>query len=235
MNGATEQPSSRRSLSLLSWKPLARYPWAAATIAASRIEAMNRSAAILAAFGLRSACRPETAVAVPTVPRGKRAGRPRAGSWAERIAKPILRWTALAVLLAAFSEPSATTAEIKIYINTDLEGASGVFKFEQTREVDTPLNREAREYFMGNLAAVVRGCATAGPLRLWSMKGPSGPWRPAHDANPTNSPRRSRPRNSTSFLGRELRHPMGLRWWASVWSARAPTTAREGACAPHLN
>lgn len=50
----------------------------------------------------------------------------------------------------------------KIYINTDLEGISGVYKFDQTRFKDTPLNIQACEYFMGDLEAVIRGLHDAG-------------------------------------------------------------------------
>lgn len=57
-------------------------------------------------------------------------------------------------------------APLKIYVNTDLEGASGVYKFEQTREVGTPANREAMEYFMGDLAAVVRGLRAGGATEI---------------------------------------------------------------------
>jgi D-amino peptidase len=70
---------------------------------------------------------------------------------------------ALGLTLAAAS-PAA--AQLKIYVNTDLEGASGVYKFTQTREVDTPLNIQAREYFMGDVAAVVRGLRDAGVAEI---------------------------------------------------------------------
>ena len=75
-------------------------------------------------------------------------------------------WLLLLVLLAIFAQVSAAVAQIKIYVNTDLEGASGVYKFAQTREPDTPLNREAREYFMGDLAAVVRGLRDGGATEI---------------------------------------------------------------------
>jgi len=68
----------------------------------------------------------------------------------------------LVAWLALVTAWNAHAAQIKIYINTDLEGASGVYKFAQTREVDTPLNLQAREYFMGDLAAVVRGLRDGG-------------------------------------------------------------------------
>jgi len=61
---------------------------------------------------------------------------------------------------------SPVNAQIKIYIETDLEGVSGVYKFAQTREKDTPLNIQACEYFMGDLAAVVRGLRDAGATEI---------------------------------------------------------------------
>jgi D-amino peptidase len=81
-------------------------------------------------------------------------------------AKQIVERLSVTVLLAVLAEANPAAAQMKIYINTDLEGASGVFKFEQTREVDTPLNREAREYFMGDLAAVVRGLRDGGATEI---------------------------------------------------------------------
>lgn len=59
----------------------------------------------------------------------------------------------------------------RIYICTDLEGASGVYKFTQTRERETPLAVEAREYFMGDLAAVVRGLRDAGASEILVLDG----------------------------------------------------------------
>ncbi|MCE5345155.1 MAG: M55 family metallopeptidase [Bacteroidales bacterium] len=61
---------------------------------------------------------------------------------------------------------SSVTAQIKIYVETDLEGVSGVYKFTQTREKDTPLNIQACEYFMGDLAAVVRGLRDGGATEI---------------------------------------------------------------------
>lgn len=68
-----------------------------------------------------------------------------------------------------FSDP--LSAQIKIYINTDLEGISGVFKFDQTREKDTPLNIQACEYFMGDLAAVIRGLRDGGATEIVILDG----------------------------------------------------------------
>lgn len=61
--------------------------------------------------------------------------------------------------------------QIKIYINTDLEGISGVFKFAQTREKDTPLNIQACEYFMGDLEAVIRGLRDGGATEIVVLDG----------------------------------------------------------------
>lgn len=62
-------------------------------------------------------------------------------------------------------------SQIRIYVNTDLEGISGVFKFDQTREKDTPLNLQACEYFMGDLAAVIRGLKDGGATEIVVLDG----------------------------------------------------------------
>lgn len=56
-----------------------------------------------------------------------------------------------AVLLAAAAYAAEPTG-LKIYINTDLEGASGVYEFAQTLERGTPLNQQACEYLMEDQA-----------------------------------------------------------------------------------
>ena len=60
----------------------------------------------------------------------------------------------------------AATPPVKIYVETDLEGASGVFQFSQCRN-DTPAtaqgwSRKAMEFLMGDIAAVVRGLRDGG-------------------------------------------------------------------------
>jgi D-amino peptidase len=67
--------------------------------------------------------------------------------------------------------PGTISAQIKIYVNTDLEGISGVFNFAQTREKDSPLNIQAREYFMGDIAAVVRGLKDGGATEIVVLDG----------------------------------------------------------------
>jgi D-amino peptidase len=64
------------------------------------------------------------------------------------------------LVLACFI-PQLTAAPLRIYIVTDLEGASGVYKFAQTREPGHPLGETAKEYLMGDIAAVVRGLRAA--------------------------------------------------------------------------
>jgi D-amino peptidase len=86
-------------------------------------------------------------------------------------AKLWFRWLSLAVLLAVLAAPNPAAAQLKIYIDTDLEGASGVYKFTQTRETDTPLARESREYYMGDMAAVVRGLREAGGTEIFANDG----------------------------------------------------------------
>lgn len=63
------------------------------------------------------------------------------------------------------------SAQLKIYVNTDLEGISGVFKFDQTRQKDTPLNIQACEYFMGDLAAVIKGLRDGGATDVIILDG----------------------------------------------------------------
>ena len=57
--------------------------------------------------------------------------------------------------------PALAAKPLRIYIVTDLEGASGVYKFTQTREPGHPLGEKAKEYLMGDIAAVVRGLRAA--------------------------------------------------------------------------
>jgi D-amino peptidase len=77
----------------------------------------------------------------------------------------------LAAVLAVFTGPTLAAAQKKIYIVTDLEGISGVYKFTQTRETDTALARQAREYFMGDVAAVVRGLRAGGATEILVLDG----------------------------------------------------------------
>ncbi len=77
----------------------------------------------------------------------------------------------LPVLLAGLVPLNPAAAEKKIYVVTDLEGISGVFQFAQTRETDTPLARAAREYFMADVAAVVRGLRDGGATEVLVLDG----------------------------------------------------------------
>jgi D-amino peptidase len=83
----------------------------------------------------------------------------------------LFRGVFLAAILAAFAGVGAASDQLKIYIETDLEGASGVFQFAQTREPGSPLNQRAREYFMGDLAAVIRGLRDAGVGEILVLDG----------------------------------------------------------------
>jgi D-amino peptidase len=75
------------------------------------------------------------------------------------------------LFLIIFTGFDSLTAQIKIFIETDLEGVSGVYKFSQTREKDTPLNIQACEYFMGDLAAVIRGLRDGGAKEIVVIDG----------------------------------------------------------------
>jgi D-amino peptidase len=77
----------------------------------------------------------------------------------------------LLALIAGCATPYRGAAGPKIYILTDLEGASGVYRFAQTRDPETELTEQAREYFMGDLAAVVRGLRDAGASEILVLDG----------------------------------------------------------------
>jgi len=82
-----------------------------------------------------------------------------------------LGWLLIPVLVIAAAGVAAAAKPLKIYISTDLEGISGVFQFAQTRVPHTPLNDKAREYFMGDLAAVIRGLRDAGAAEILVLDG----------------------------------------------------------------
>lgn len=77
----------------------------------------------------------------------------------------------LVVFVSFLLSTELAVAQLKIYINTDLEGISGVYKFDQTRQKDTPLNIKACEYFMDDLAAVIHGLRDAGVTEIVVLDG----------------------------------------------------------------
>lgn len=74
----------------------------------------------------------------------------------------------LLVLAGCTARPA--TKPLRIYIMTDLEGASGVYQFAQTRE-SGPLNDKAKEYLMGDITAVVRGLRAGGATDIVILDG----------------------------------------------------------------
>jgi D-amino peptidase len=66
---------------------------------------------------------------------------------------------------------SASAAELRIYIMTDLEGASGVYQFAQTRDPDPVLGAKAKEYLMEDLRYVVRGLRAGGATDILIIDG----------------------------------------------------------------
>ena len=72
----------------------------------------------------------------------------------------------LGVLTILLITAGLTSAQKKIYIITDLEGISGVYKFDQAWVKGTPLNLEACEYFMKDVAAVVKGLRDGGATEV---------------------------------------------------------------------
>ena len=79
--------------------------------------------------------------------------------------RSLLFWlSGILSMLLIFS--NSVVAQKKIYIITDLEGISGVYKFDQAWVKDTPLNLKACEYFMGDVAAVVKGLRDGGATEV---------------------------------------------------------------------
>jgi D-amino peptidase len=54
----------------------------------------------------------------------------------------------------------------QIYVSTDLEGVSGVWRFAQTRDRTSAFYTQAVEYMMGDIAALVRGLREAGASQI---------------------------------------------------------------------
>jgi D-amino peptidase len=79
----------------------------------------------------------------------------------------------LKALLLVFTCFAATLSAkpLRIYIVTDLEGASGVYKFTQTREPGNPLGEKAKEYLMGDIAVVVKGLRSANVFDIVILDG----------------------------------------------------------------
>ncbi len=75
------------------------------------------------------------------------------------------------LLVLACFVPSLAAKPLRIYIVTDLEGASGVYKFAQTREPGNPLGEKAKEYLMGDIEAVVRGLRSANVFDIVILDG----------------------------------------------------------------
>ena len=93
--------------------------------------------------------------------------RPRTTLLPRRVSVHVAAW--LFVLACCVPSPAGT--RLRIYIVTDLEGASGVYKFAQTREPGNPLGEPAKEYLMGDIAAVVRGLRAGGATDIVVLDG----------------------------------------------------------------
>jgi D-amino peptidase len=78
---------------------------------------------------------------------------------------------ASAFIVSSLLVCAARAAECRIYIMTDLEGASGVYRFAQTRDPDPELGAKAKEYLMADIAAVVRGLRKGGATDILVVDG----------------------------------------------------------------
>ena len=87
--------------------------------------------------------------------------------------KPRTRSIHLACWLLAVAcfTPRLAAAQLRIYVVTDLEGATGVYQVAQTREPGNPLGEKAKEYLMGDIAAVVRGLRDAHATEIVVLDG----------------------------------------------------------------
>lgn len=86
-------------------------------------------------------------------------------------AKPKTIFLKSLIFVAILFSFSVSSAQLKIYVNTDLEGISGVFNFTQTREKGSPENLLACEYFMDDLAAVIQGLRDGGATEVVVLDG----------------------------------------------------------------
>ena len=76
------------------------------------------------------------------------------------------------IILTVFMSFSVSCfAQRKIYIVTDMEGISGVFRWKQCNTKDSPLYDQVCEYFMGDLSAVVRGLKECGATEIIVLDG----------------------------------------------------------------
>lgn len=98
------------------------------------------------------------------------------------------------MLLSVVMSINPAVAQKKIYIFTDLEGVSGVYKFAQTREKDTPLNIQACEYFMDDLSQVIRGLRDGGATEILVVDGHGSQCVIPHEMEPGAKYLTGRPR-----------------------------------------
>jgi D-amino peptidase len=85
-------------------------------------------------------------------------------------AKPAI--TKIIMVIVMILAPVITANAQKIYIVTDLEGASGVYKPEQAWiNIGSPLYIQACEYLMGDVNAVVRGLRDGGATEILVLDG----------------------------------------------------------------
>ena len=80
-------------------------------------------------------------------------------------------WTVLICWAVACLAMPGWGAERKIFIMTDLEGASGVYQFAQTRDADPQTGQRAKEYLMEDIRHVVRGLRAGGATDILVVDG----------------------------------------------------------------
>uniref|UniRef100_UPI003217E143 M55 family metallopeptidase n=1 Tax=uncultured Draconibacterium sp. TaxID=1573823 RepID=UPI003217E143 len=77
----------------------------------------------------------------------------------------------LLLLISAVLLSFKSSAQKKIYIVTDLEGISGIYRWKQVKPKDTPIYKQACEFFMADLSAVIRGLKDGGATEIVVLDG----------------------------------------------------------------
>jgi len=88
-----------------------------------------------------------------------------------RLVRPMVLKSAALIFMMLLVCFDSLKAQIKIYIETDLEGVSGVYNFTQTRQKGSPENLKACQYFMEDLAWVIKGLRDGGATEIMVLDG----------------------------------------------------------------
>ena len=91
--------------------------------------------------------------------------------WSLKIKKTLRENVHRIKILIIFILLTASGFAQKIYIITDLEGISGIYRWKQVQTKDSPLYSQACEFFMGDLSAVIQGLKDGGATEIVVLDG----------------------------------------------------------------